>query len=255
MHKDVRRKPWSLLPAMLLWAVCASAGEPLVFQTTSKVWIDPQGTPTKVEVSERVTESVRVHIAKQVSAWRFEPPTVNGVASEGITYLSLRICAVETGQRDALRLAVEYRGNGPGNPEGLPNLPPPRYPAGAASRGITGAWHVEYTIGADGHATVDSVRPEKKTQEGRNYFKPALEQWLEHFVFLPEQVAGRPVSTRSNIRVKFSMGGESKQQRLLSAAEREEKNSEACLAAKGEESNTLTPVALDSPFKLLDVGG
>lgn len=255
MHNDVRRKPWSLLPAMLLWAVCASAGEPVIFPTAAKIWVNAAGVPARVEVSEQTPEAVRAYVTKEVSAWRFEPPTVNRVASEGITYLSLGVCAVETEQPGAFRLALEYRGNGPGNPANSPSLPPPRYPAGAASRGIVGTWYVEYTLDANGHATINVIRPEKKGQRGREYFTPALKQWMEQFVFLPEQVAGKPVSTRSGVRVNFTMGGESKERMLSRAAAIEAKNSDACLAAKKAVGDTLAPVALDSPFKLVETSG
>lgn len=255
MRDGVQRKSWSLLPAMLLWAACASAGEPVIFPAAAKVWVNAAGVPVKVEVSEQTPEAVRAYVAKEVSAWRFEPPTINSVASEGITYLSLGVCAVETEQPGAFRLALEYRGNGPGNPANSPSLPAPSYPDGAGSRGIMGTWYVDYTIGADGRATVDTIRPEKSGQRGREYFRPALKQWIEQFVFLPEQVAGKPVSTRSGVRVNFSMGGTSKQQTQLRAAALEAKNSDACLVAKKAAGDTLAPVALDSPFKLLQSGG
>jgi hypothetical protein len=55
--------------------------------------------------------------------------------------------------------------------------------------------------------------------------------------------------------VNFSMGGESKQRMLLRAAALEAENSDACSVAKKAAGETLAPVALDSPFKLLQAGG
>lgn len=239
---------------LVLWwlasAMQARAGDVVLFPSTAQVWIDAQGVPTRVRVSERVPALVRERIAEQVAGWRFESGQAGGTLQAGMTHVTLSVCAAK-GEQGELRVATHYVGNGPGCPNGLPVMPPPAYPREAID--IGGAWNVVITVQTDGRTVVESITPEKEGQRGKRYFERALGEWARDMVFSPEQVGDQPVSTRLRIPVNFAVG-------LVDADDvarekREvEASSAACMAANGSPQATQ-PVAIDSPFRILETGG
>ncbi len=94
----MNKRKWAAL-ALALTIGLANAAEPVAFDTTVKIIVDSTGTPTAVQAVPELPELVRVQIERAVSAWRFAPPSLDGAAVTGTTYVQLGACAMPTAGR------------------------------------------------------------------------------------------------------------------------------------------------------------
>lgn len=226
----------------------ADRSGPVAFPAVAKVWIDAEGVPSRVEASDKLPALVRPAIEDSIAGWRFEPAKVDGVAMAGITFVSVRACAME-GASGEMRFAVDYTGNGPGRPDGMPMLPAPRYPEVAARMGYESDWILILGVDSEGRATLESIDLTSGPVKRGKFFKQTLQDWVSGLKFTPEQVGGHGVATRMRVPVNFSMRMSGKDQKLERERREDELGSRACMAAKGDQLGPR-PVAIDSPFRL-----
>jgi TonB family protein len=234
---------------LLVLASAASAGEEaqsetLRFYANARVVLDDQGVPQQVQANERLPPSVRSAIEQRVMQWRFEPARIGGSATAGVTHVSLDACAVPAPD-GTMRMAMEYRSNGPGLAGGAMLVAPPRYPAEAARYGRQGSFNVVMRIGADGNASIERI---ERVSGLAKPFEKTLREWVAAMRYVPEEVDTVPISTQISMLVDFKMGGESLEDRARAKRE-EDAQSAGCRKAAGAVQDRLRPVVLDSPFK------
>lgn len=243
----------SVAAGLLAVAFTATAGEkvaePVRFYANARVVLDEQGVPQQVQANEKLPPVVRGVIEERVRHWRFEPARVGGVAKAGVTHVFMDACAVPLPD-GGMRMALDYRSNGPALAQGALIAAPPRYPVDAARAGREGSFRVVINVGQDGAATVGSIEP---LTGALKPFEKTLRDWVAAMRYVPEQVDGVPIATQLAMPVDFAMGGMSTRR-----MEREEKEQAAqspeCRAAAGRDTNPQRPVVLDSPFKPRETG-
>ncbi|MCY7354378.1 MAG: energy transducer TonB [Lysobacter sp.] len=241
-----------MLTSVALLAGVAGAAEPVAFRAEARVEIDVTGKPTKIEASADLPDAVRTCIERKVATWQFAPPSQDGVTGSGVTYLTLGACAVPEGS--GYRMAIDFKGNGPGF-AGRSILPPPRYPVEAMRAGREAQLLVRWVAETDGRATLERVERTDKAKVGRtDIFEKAIREWVASLRYEPEYLAGKPVRTRVEVPVNFMMSGARtsgaiKRELLEHAAQSPERSLAASKVVDG-----LQPVAVDSPFKLLTSG-
>lgn len=235
-----------LCVSVLLVSAASQAAEPLIFNASAKIDVDATGAVTRVEPSDKLSPALQELVKEQVSGYRFETPLHNGVKAAGSTYVTLGGCAVPDGA--GYKVSLAYKNAGP-RFVGQEFLPP-RYPERAYRNGAEADAVVAYVIQADGTVALDGIRY-KGTPSEKRYFDKALEAWVAQFRYEPETVAGKPVKTKLEVPVSFSMADVS-----MRAYEKQVKAqrmaSPECTAAASRDA--LEPVALDSPFKRLPSG-
>lgn len=238
---------------LLAFASAASAGgtknEAVRFYANARVVLDGQGVPQQVVPNERLPKIVRDQVEQRLLQWRFEPARVDGQNKAGVTYVFLDACAVP--QVDGgMRMALDYRSNGPAL-AGAALVPhAPRYPADAARSNREGSFRVMVNVGTDGLATVGAI----ETRSGSlKSFEKALRDWVASLRYVPEEVDGRPVATQLAMPVDFSLGG-STSRRLDRERRAEMLDSAECRAVTGQDADPERPVVLDSPFKPITTG-
>ncbi len=254
LERDVAmRKMWGI--GLLLVAFNAASAEPapkpIHFRANARVQLDAAGVPQQVEVDQKLPVVIRDAIAQRVGQWRFEPARVGEQPRAGATTVFMDACAVPLENGD-MRLALDYGWNGPGYADGSYFPLAPRYPPNAARGGYEGDFRVVLQVGADGHASIETI----EAHEGQlSRFEQALRTWVATLRYVPEEIDGAAVATRIAIPVNFSMDGS------LSAREYDREQREAqqrspeCRAAMGEEADApQRPVVLDSPFKPVTTG-
>lgn len=233
---------------LLVFAFAASAGDAtsdvVRFQASARVALDAQGVPQQVQANEKLPPAVRSAVEQHVMRWRFEPAQIGGVAKAGVTHVSLDACAVPAPD-GTMRMAMEYRSNGPGLAGDAMLVAPPRYPAEAARYGRQGSFNVVMRIGADGNASVERI---ERVSGLAKPFEKTLREWVAAMRYVPEEVDTVPISTQISMLVDFEMGGESLKDRARAKRE-EDAQSAGCRKAAGAVEDRLRPVVLDSPFK------
>lgn len=241
------------LIAGLLIAGAANAAEPVAFRAEARVELDASGKPTKIEASQDLPEAIRKYVESKVATWQFVPPTRDGVVSSGVTYLKLGACAVPV--ENGYRMAVDFKGNGP-RLRGMSMLPPPRYPPEAQRAGQEADMVVDWIVEPDGRATLERIE-RKDGIVSRKYdpFFRVMREWVATLRYEPEELAGQPVRTRVSVPVQFELdsGGFSRSAYKRELQERVNQSPE-CQVAASKLQQGLQPVAVDSPFKLLNAG-
>lgn len=245
---------WAVLALALIGGL-ANAAEPMAFDTTVKVTVDSAGTPTAVQAVPELPELVRVQIEKAVSAWRFVPPSQDGVAVTGTTYVQLGACAMPTVD-GGMNLSVAYRSNGPETlGKELPRFPIQNRQALFENEA---EFLVEYTVGKDGKATLEDIKKTTGSAKALGIFTPALREWVTRLRFKPEELAGAPISTRMRTPVSFSTteSRPAPSPEMLRRQEQEKKMmSPECIAAAGKKpASGLESYAVNSPLKFLGPG-
>lgn len=235
-----------LLLAAAAPAVADDAAKPIAFAADAKVSIDATGKLTKVEASPDLPDAIRAYIEKRVSTWTFAPPQYDGIASAGVTYLHLGACA--TPAPGGYSLAIDFKGAGPGIPNG--QLQPPSYPKEAMRSGIEAKFEATYVVEPDGSATY-----EKSTYHGpkAHEFEMSAKQWVKAQHFAPEEIDGKPIRSRETISFEFELTTDSIE-KLKTKRDVEIGKSNECKMANNSSQDNLTPIAQDSPFKLLNQG-
>lgn len=242
----------SILFPWLLIAGTASAAEPVAFRAEARVELDAAGKPTKIEASADLPEAIRSHIERKVATWQFAPPSRDGVVGSGVTYLELGACAVPAGS--GYRIAVDYKGNGPQLARSM--LLPPRYPAEARRAGIEADMVVHWIVEPNGRVTFERIeRRDGIVTRRSDSFDKVVREWVATLRYEPEQLAGRPVRTRVSVPVEFRLdpGGFSRGAYRKELQERASQSPE-CQMAASKLPQGLQPVAVDSPFKLINAG-
>lgn len=238
------------LAGLMLLMGTASAADPLAFRAEARVEVDAAGKPTKVEASPDLPDAVRGFIEAKVATWQFAPPSRDGVVGNGVTYLKLGACAVPVG--NGYRIAVDYKGNGP-RLAGKSLLPPPRYPSDAVRAGIEADLIVHWIVEPNGTATLERTeRTDGVVLRKGDSFEIAIRDWIRTLRYEPEELAGERVRTRVTVPVDFrlhSSSGAIKRE----LRERAEQSPE-CQMAASKLTQGLQPVAVDSPFKVLNAG-
>lgn len=241
----------------LVLAASTSAGkkqdlpEPIAFNASAKAVIDSTGKPSKVEASEKLPDVMRDFIERQVATWRFSPAMVDGVARGGVTYVSLGGCAVPID--GGYRMAINYKGNGPGYPNGATRQAPMRYPMDAARLGEQGSWTLDYYVEPDGATTLISVTPLLARQGGKKHLEPALREWVKQMRYLPEELDGKTVRTRISMPISFSVERASSRKRIAREIQEQTNATPECAAVMDEDSSQH-PVVMDPLFKRIDAG-
>jgi hypothetical protein len=235
-----------------------ATGDTVAFRTTAKVKVDASGQPIEVTASTKLPQDVQGFIENEILSWRFAPAVVEGVAKGGTTYVALGGCAVP--EQDGLKLALDYKGNGPALQGDADFLPPPRYPVDAIRSRSQASMAVSYVVQADGTAVLEDIRFDTVGKGGRKYFDAAIRDWVKTFRYHPEELDGRRVGTRLSTSVDFTVGtsvsrlGLTRELEKMRAKERAaSRASPECIAAKSSQPASLS-VTSESPFQLLSDG-
>ncbi|WP_299345616.1 energy transducer TonB [uncultured Pseudoxanthomonas sp.] len=226
------------------------AAEPVRFYANARVVLDEQGVPQQVQANEKLPAVVRGVIEERVLRWRFEPARVGGVAKTGVTHVFMDACAVPLPD-GGMRMALDYRSNGPALAQGALFAAPPRYPVDAARMAREGRFRVVINVGQDGTATVGSIDP---LEGSLKPFEKTLRDWVAAMRYVPEQVDGVPIATQLAIPVDFAMGGGMGMRRAERAEKEQAAQSPECRAASAGGTDPQRPVVLDSPFKPRETG-
>jgi TonB family protein len=237
---------------LLVVAFVAAAGdkaaEPVRFYANARVVLDAQGVPQEVQANEKLPPAVRGVIEQRVLQWRFEPARIDGEAKAGVTYVFLDACALPLPD-GGMRMALDYRSNGPALAQDALIASPPLYPAAAVRAGREGSFRVVINVGKDGAATVGRI--ETRTGSLKS-FEKTLRDWVAAMRYVPEQVGGMPIATQLAMPVDFMLEGESMRRWVREDRERAAQ-SHGCRAVAAD-PDPQRPVVLDSPFKPRETG-
>ncbi|WP_454829126.1 TonB family protein [Pseudoxanthomonas wuyuanensis] len=138
-------------------------------------------------------------ITTAVAAWAAQPPRLSSVTGQGApptTQEPVDSNAVPTLSVASLQMAGAAIADG-ATPS--PHLPPPRYPADAAKRGISGSVLLRILVGADGKAK--DVRVEKSKPAG--VFDTASIEAVRRWTFSPALKDGKPVQGWVRVPIDF----------------------------------------------------
>lgn len=218
---------------------------PVAFTTTVKVAVDAAGNPDVVEAVSPLPDAVRDFVEARTRELQFQPAIIEGQARGGVTYVVMGVCAVPDG--DDMRMAAEYRGNGPGHAGGLPYPDPPRFPVEALKRELGADMMIRYTVRPDGSAALDAVEFNNERQRGKGMFERMAREWVGGMRLLPEEVDGQPVSTPVSTPVELAVAraGTQRAREMLEGARRSWASRPECLAVERPAGQT---VAAQSPF-------
>ncbi|KZC17831.1 energy transducer TonB [Rhodanobacter sp. FW510-R12] len=209
--------------------------------------VDARGHITAVQVDPDVPASIAALLATSIKQWQFTPATINGQPVPAHTFIRTRLQASPnaSGQYD---LRISYMGNGPR----LDNRAPPIYPTDAIRRRLAAFVILDATVQPDGHLTDMRVSNKFADWPSLPSFKLAVLAAAKQWHAIPEQVDGRPVTTRLRIPFVFTVQGQSyteQQARILRDAARMDA---AAADARTAQSAIPLPseqeVALDSPL-------
>ena len=218
---------------------------PVAFTTTVKVAVDSEGQPILVEAMAPLPDAVREFVEVRTRQLEFQPAVVDGQPRGGTTYVVMGVCAVPDG--DHMRMAAEYRGNGPGHVGGRPYPDPPRYPVEALMRELGADMTIRYTAGPDGSATLDGVEFNDERQRGKRMFERMAREWVRGIRLLPEEVDGQPISTPVSMPVELTAArsGTRRAREMLEDARRAWASRPECLAVEQPAGQV---VVAQSPF-------
>ena len=244
-----------LLVANAAWAGEARVAKLVQFRTQARVEVDSAGKVVAVTPDPALPAAVGSAIRNTVAGWRFAPPTKDGRAVSGVTFLYLGACAVPEGEN--FRFAVSYRGSGPAHSG--PSAP--AFPFGAMRPGHSLKLKLSYTVLADGTARVEEIvfpKGDRGADADKPAFRRSLQEWVKASKFEPEQLDGRPVATRMSHPIEFKLGTTGTFNSAQRDGEKEAQRSAAaqpsCQTALAATKDDERPVALDSPFQLLPPG-
>ena len=167
----------------------------------------------------------------------------------GVTYLSLGACAIP--EEGGYRLGLDFKHNGPRIATANGRLPGVAYPLAAMRNGRSKVeMDVHFFIEEDGRATLDQIAYQGDKRHRGDGFDVAVRDWVGRMRFEPEQLAGKPLRSKADVHLIFTLGGgkginEIKQDLLDTAL-----TSKECRMAAGEPDG-LMPVVLASPIKVL----
>ena len=234
-------------------AVAAAADDPqvIVFETLARVAVGADGQPMEVRGSGDLPGPLREFVESSVRDWQFEPVVVDDEARQGTTWVRLSVCAVP--RADGFALSSRYVGNGPGPAGGAAHVDPPQYPRDALHAGASGDMTVNYTVGTDGVATLDSIDYAQGEQKRmRRYFHRALGDWVRAMRYQPEELDGQPVATRISTPVSFRLDMPGTRAEFEQQIVGRWQDSPECLAAEGLQPQGQL-LSAQSPFVFRDM--
>ena len=236
---------------MLLTLLCAAgpalaAGQKppglLLVETESRIEVDSSGKVLSIKTTPELPADVEAAVADNLRKLRFAPPMLDGKPVAGVTYARQDACAAPVD--GAYRFAVKFRGNGPS----LANRVAPAFPGEPMRAGVSSDWAVTYAIDRDGKATlVEAVRKSGGGNRFDQGFRAALGQWVSALRFQPEQLDGKPVSTRMSTNVRFV----ARVTRPAATKLARVAGNDACQLAIAARDDEDRHIALNSPFALL----
>lgn len=242
-----------LLPLLLLASADVHAdkvAQPIYFRTSVKLTVDASGKVQAAEAPAGMHKALRGVIEGRARDWHFAPTTLNGVAVGGVTYALVGACAIPV-DGDGYRVAIDYKRNGPlstDRPDGV--VTPPRYPVDAVRMRKEATTVVDFTVGANGRASLNDIRYEGDSAAGHQYFDAAIRRWVEAMRYTPERLGDAAVATRIQMPVEFFLG--ERPEKKPGAERHGESSVPECQAAVPDTSEQ--PLAVDSPFRKLDAG-
>lgn len=229
----------------LLASFNAVAAEPVAFPATAKVSVDANGKLVAVDVLTDLPPPVEAFIKKRIASWTFSPPKRGDVTGAGVTYLSLGACALPV-DGGGYRLAVDLKHNGPNTTLKTG----PGYSI-ADMRAMREAELVaDILVKSDGRAKLEGIRYVQGRNYGPDSFDISMRKWVGTLHFEPEQLGGRPVSTRVQITISFSNDSRSN---VLSQMDKQVADSRECRLASSD-PGVMDQVVLDSPIKVKPAG-
>ncbi len=237
----MKRTALLLAMAALSLSAAASKSEPklLLMQTQSRVEVDARGNVTAVKTLPELPVDIGRIVDDNVRKLRFQPPTKDGRAVSGVTFVVQDACAAPVDGK--YQFAVKYRGNGPALDLGVV----PAYPHQAQTGGVESRWAVEYEVSPEGKGRVAKL---ERTSGGGgrmdSLFRNSIVKWVGVVRFQPELLDGQPVATHVSNEVEFVLGPSKK-------LSQEQAGNDACRLALQERDQAPHAVALDSPFKLI----
>lgn len=228
----------------------ASATPPSMFNVSLRTLVDADGQVSDAVIVGNVPDVIGQAAADYLRTMRFLPVQRDGQAVSGMTYVSLRGCALP--QEDGkLKLAFRHRDNGPLVDATVP-LPSTR---GLVREALDSGqssinWSMLIRVNEDGSAVLEQVEGGPRRGTSR-MARQTLETIVAGMRFMPEQVDGTPVATRMQMPVILGMEQSPRQSRR--DAQAAITSEAACLAL--ERDATMVPVAVDSVFRLLPPAG
>ncbi|PJJ96736.1 hypothetical protein CO641_12835 [Lysobacteraceae bacterium NML91-0213] len=233
-------------------APAQQADTPVAFTTMVKVAVDDTGRPGVVEAMSPLPDPVRDFVEANTRELEFQPAMIEGQPRGGVTYVVMGVCAVPDGEQ--MRMAAEYRGNGPGHAGGKPYPDPPRFPVEALKRELGADMTIRYTVRADGSAALDTVDFHDERQRGKGMFERMAREWVGGMRLLPEEVDGQAVSTPVSTPVQLTVAraGTRAAREMLESARRSWADRPECLAAERPSGQA---VAAQSPFVVREDAG
>jgi hypothetical protein len=213
----------SIGPVAALDSPTAPAPGVVLVSTESRVEVDATGAVVAVEPRTELPAAVAEALAADIRHLRFAPPTIDGRAVAGVTYVRQDACAAP--DNGVYRLATRFRGNGPLQV----THPFPKYPKEAQMAGASAVIRVSYRVLPSGATELHD---------------------------------GQPVTTLISYPVEFQAGDSRRYTSLAQArasAQRENAESRrqqvasnaSCQAAMDAGDATHRQVAMDSPMRLL----
>jgi TonB family protein len=235
MKKRVTALALALVLAMPV-AGAAAAPASIDVLLVADVTVDAGGRIRSLRWGEQ--QGLHALVAQRIEAavrqWQFEPGKVDGVAAETRTQLSVHVVASDApGGGVDLRFVTARTG-----PTTV-RLGPPRYPMSAYNSQVSAEFLVTVAVTEDGSPSlIGASFTGSRGDVGRAALEAAVEAVVREWTFVPETVAGHPVSTRLQVTVEFCRPGSNwcEQQR--------KSRSKALDVPPG------TPVALDSAVQL-----
>lgn len=244
----MRKAPLALLVALAPLAVMAgSAGDTsATFTTQLRIAIEPDGRVGDVVLDRTLPAPVERAVRAHAAGWRFEAPVRDGKPVGGVTYAHLTGCAVPS--PDGLAVSFARASNGPGQGrngiigthvmEGMPRMDERLFTLNA-----------EYRVQPDGSVVVESVRSDGRRSRAMRQFEGAVEKWLASRSFMPEEIGGVPVATRMALPFRYDFRPARRGAPPPAAPDA------ACQAAlDSTKAQDNTPVAIDSPFRMVPAG-
>ncbi len=239
----------------LAGSALAANGKPqqrlVSFAAQVKVEVDKNGTVTSVTPDPSLSPAMNQVVQTYVGQWRFAAPIQAGQPVGGVTYVQLDACA--TPKDGKYLFAVKYRSNGPGRTGKTPAL---QFPSEAQRYGVSAKLQLTFRVLAEGGVQIEDIVVVDGGKRFEKAFRAAASAWLLASRFEPEQVDGKPVTTRVSEPMEFITG---RSFGSLAAAKADfDKQMQRMAAQQPECQEVLNSgdkqerqVALDSPFHLI----
>lgn len=249
----------ALLLALFVVCTLAQAADPLPVHLSGKIEIDTEGRVSSAQLdAEAVKDAVIEQIEAGLKRWRFEPIIENGRAVPARTTINLRLDPQPHAQGWQWTVrAVTF-----GEPKSL-NMQPPRYPREMVYARLGADVRLLVTLDAEGQVIealpysarlVGSKRKDKERNQALAYFIAQSQDAVKQWRYDPATVSNDPEQRSFLVPLSYWLeDSPTTKQPWVRFAE-----SAAPLAdsadALAEALDSDAPVALNSPFRLIEGG-